>query len=88
MYTHAHARTHKYISIATKCTYESNVVLLLAFLPLPLPLPSPVQGFDPQAILDDMRKLKLIVKAHERRIKSLEEKLAQYESEEEIEQDA
>ena len=47
-----------------------------------------MQGFDPQAILDDMRKLKLIVKAHERRIKSLEEKLAQYESEEEIEQDA
>ncbi|KAK7087471.1 coronin-1C-like isoform X2 [Littorina saxatilis] len=45
-------------------------------------------GFDPQAVLDDMRKLKLIVKAHERRIKSLEEKLAQYESEEEIEQDA
>lgn len=49
---------------------------------------SPIQGFDPQAILDDMRKLKLIVKAHERRIKSLEEKLAQYESEEEIEQEA
>ena len=81
---HTHTHTYKYISIATKCTYESNVVLLLAFLPLP----SPVQGFDPQAILDDMRKLKLIVKAHERRIKSLEEKLAQYESEEEIEQDA
>ncbi|XP_046549809.1 LOW QUALITY PROTEIN: coronin-1C-like [Haliotis rubra] len=36
-------------------------------------------GFDPQGILDDMRKLKLIVKAHERRIKTLEEKLSQYE---------
>ncbi|XP_076452772.1 coronin-1B-like isoform X3 [Babylonia areolata] len=45
-------------------------------------------GFDPQAILDDMRKLKLIVKAHERRIRSLEERLMQYESEEEIEQEA
>ncbi|XP_064612217.1 coronin-1C-A-like isoform X2 [Liolophura sinensis] len=32
-------------------------------------------GFDPQAIVDDLRKLKLIVKAHERRIKTLEEKL-------------
>ena len=48
----------------------------------------PCQGFDPQGILDDMRKLKLIVKAHERRIKSLEEKLAQYESEEENAEDA
>ncbi|KAJ8312483.1 hypothetical protein KUTeg_009856 [Tegillarca granosa] len=37
-------------------------------------------GFDPQAILDDMRKLKLIVKAHEKRIKTLEEKLSQYEA--------
>ncbi|KAK3786095.1 hypothetical protein RRG08_045481 [Elysia crispata] len=40
-------------------------------------------GFDPQGMLDDMRKLKLIVKAHERRIKTLEEKLQQYESDEE-----
>lgn len=45
------------------------------------------KGFDPQGILDDMRKLKLIIKAHERRIKALEEKLAQYESEEEIEEE-
>lgn len=37
-------------------------------------------GFDPQSVLDDIRKLKLIVKAHERRIKSLEEKIAQYEA--------
>ncbi|KAK6184543.1 hypothetical protein SNE40_001820 [Patella caerulea] len=37
-------------------------------------------GFDPQGILDDMRKLKLIVKAHERRIKTLEEKLSQYDT--------
>lgn len=37
-------------------------------------------GFDPQGILEDIRKLKLIVKAHEKRIKSLEEKLAQYEA--------
>lgn len=40
----------------------------------------PMQGFDPQALLDDVRKLKLIVKAHERRIKSLEDKVAQYEA--------
>jgi len=39
-----------------------------------------VQGFDPQGILEDIRKLKLIVKAHEKRIKTLEEKLAQYEA--------
>lgn len=39
-----------------------------------------VQDFDPQALQDDIRKLKLIVKAHERRIKSLEEKLAQLEA--------
>ena len=38
------------------------------------------QAFDPQGILDDIRKLKLIVKAHERRIKSLEERLAQLEA--------
>lgn len=36
--------------------------------------------FDPQALQDDIRKLKLIVKAHERRIKSLEEKLVQLEA--------
>ncbi|GFO43244.1 coronin [Plakobranchus ocellatus] len=47
------------------------------------PAPALPPGFDPQAILDDMRKLKLIVKAHERRIKTLEERLQQYESEEE-----
>jgi len=45
-------------------------------------------GFDPQGILDDMRKLKLIVKAHERRIKTLEERLSQYESGEEDVEDA
>lgn len=37
-------------------------------------------GFDPQGILEDIRKLKLIVKAHERRIKTLEERVAQYEA--------
>lgn len=37
-------------------------------------------GFDPQGILEDIRKLKLIVKAHEKRIKTLEEKLSQYEA--------
>ncbi|KAL5017329.1 hypothetical protein ScPMuIL_006918 [Solemya velum] len=42
--------------------------------------PSLPPGFDPQALLDDVRKLKLIVKAHERRIKSLEDKVAQYEA--------
>ncbi|GFR97289.1 coronin [Elysia marginata] len=45
--------------------------------------PSLPPGFDPQGMLDDMRKLKLIVKAHEKRIKTLEEKLQQYESDEE-----
>jgi len=49
--------------------------------------PSLPPGFDPQGILDDMRKLKLIVKAHERRIKTLEDRLSQYESgEEEVEE--
>ena len=38
------------------------------------------QDFDPQALMDDIRILKLIVKAHERRIKTLEEKLAQFEA--------
>lgn len=33
-----------------------------------------------QGLLDDIRKLKLIVKAHERRIKTLEDKVAQYEA--------
>lgn len=37
-------------------------------------------GFDPQALIDDIRKLKLIVKAHERRIKTLEERVSQYEA--------
>jgi hypothetical protein len=32
-----------------------------------------------QAVLDDMRKLKIIAKGHERRIKFLEERLAAYE---------
>ncbi|XP_059179238.1 coronin-1C-A-like isoform X4 [Physella acuta] len=50
--------------------------------------PSLPPGFDPQGILDDMRKLKLIVKAHERRIKTLEERLSQYESEEEAVEEA
>lgn len=36
-------------------------------------------GFDIQALLDDMRKMKIIVKGHERRIKTLEEKLELYE---------
>ena len=38
-----------------------------------------MQGVDIQAILDDMRKLKIIAKGHERRIKFLEERLAAYE---------
>jgi hypothetical protein len=38
-----------------------------------------LQGVDIQAILDDMRKLKIIAKGHERRIKYLEERLASYE---------
>ena len=42
-----------------------------------------MQDFDPQALMDDIRKLKLIVKAHERRIKTLEEKLSQFEESEE-----
>jgi len=37
------------------------------------------QGVDIQGILDDMRKLKIIAKGHERRIKFLEERLAAYE---------
>ncbi|KAL3856546.1 hypothetical protein ACJMK2_011285 [Sinanodonta woodiana] len=45
------------------------------------PVPSgQVEGFDSQALLEDIRKLKLIVKAHERRIKTLEDKLSQYEA--------
>jgi len=39
-----------------------------------------VQGVDVQAIIDDIRKLKIIVKGHERRIKSLEEQLALYDT--------
>jgi len=39
-----------------------------------------VQGVDIQAIMDDIRKLKIIVKGHERRIKSLEEQLALYDT--------
>lgn len=37
------------------------------------------QGVDIQGILDDMRKLKIIAKGHERRIKFLEDRLAAYE---------
>lgn len=36
-------------------------------------------NFDVQSLLDDVRKLKIIAKGHERRIKYLEEKLASYE---------
>lgn len=43
-----------------------------------------VQGIDVQALLDDVRKLKIIAKGHERRIKFLEEKFAAYEDEEKI----
>ena len=39
-----------------------------------------LQGTDIQSILDDIRKLKIIVKGHERRIKSLEEKLSVYDN--------
>ena len=34
-----------------------------------------------QSLIDDVRKLKIIAKGHERRIKYLEEKLAAYEEE-------
>ena len=34
---------------------------------------------DLQNVLDDIRKMKIIVKGHERRIKTLEERLATYE---------
>jgi len=37
------------------------------------------QGVDVQALLDDVRKLKIIAKGHERRIKYLEDRLASYE---------
>lgn len=37
------------------------------------------QGVDLQNILDDIRKMKIIVKGHERRIKTLEEKLQEHE---------
>ena len=40
---------------------------------------SHLQGVDFQSILDDIRKLKIIVKGHERRIKQLEEKVTFYE---------
>jgi len=43
------------------------------------------QGVDIQAITDDIRKLKIIVKGHERRIKSLEEQLAIYETQQHAE---
>jgi len=38
-----------------------------------------LQGIDLQSVLDDIRKLKIIVKGHERRIKGLEEKVTFYE---------
>jgi len=37
------------------------------------------QGVEVQALLDDVRKLKIIAKGHERRIKYLEDRLAEYE---------
>jgi coronin-1B/1C/6 len=37
------------------------------------------QGVDLQVLIDDIRKLKIIAKGHERRIKYLEERLAAYE---------
>ena len=45
------------------------------------------QGFDFDQIMSDMRKMKIIIKGHERRIKGLEEKLAEYEAEENGEED-
>lgn len=42
-------------------------------------------GVDLQAVIDDIRKLKIIVKGHERRIKSLEEQLAMYETQQHAE---
>jgi len=44
-----------------------------------------LQGVDLQAIFDDIRKLKIIVKGHERRIKSLEEQLALYDTQQQAE---
>jgi hypothetical protein len=38
-----------------------------------------LQGVDLTAIIDDIRRLKIVAKGHERRIKTLEEKLALYE---------
>jgi len=38
-----------------------------------------IQGVDVQALLDDVRKLKIIAKGHERRIKYMEDRLAAYE---------
>ena len=38
-----------------------------------------LQGVEVQALLDDVRKLKIIAKGHERRIKYLEDRLAAYE---------
>lgn len=38
-----------------------------------------MQGVEVQALLDDVRKLKIIAKGHERRIKYLEDRLAAYE---------
>jgi len=38
-----------------------------------------IQGVDVQALLDDVRKLKIIAKGHERRIKYLEDRLTAYE---------
>jgi coronin-1B/1C/6 len=46
---------------------------------LSTPANSIPQGIDVQALCDDVRKLKIIAKGHERRIKYLEERLAAYE---------
>ena len=37
------------------------------------------QGFDFEAVMNDLRKLKIIAKGHERRILTLEKRLARYE---------
>ncbi|XP_013389643.1 coronin-1C isoform X2 [Lingula anatina] len=57
-----------------------------AATPVPTSAPAPQEsalppGFDVEQIMSDIRKLKIIVKGHEKRIKSLEDKLAEYEVE-------
>ncbi|KAL4223802.1 Coronin-1C [Mactra antiquata] len=58
---------------------QSSVAPAQAIAPAPAG-PALPADFDPAALLDDIRKLKLIVKAHERRIKTLEDKVAQFEA--------